>query len=117
MAKRTKPREGNKAASWRRHVRGQADGKVSIRAYCAANGLREYSFYWWRRELARRDAARPAEFVLVAVTQEMPAPALAGAVEIVLPGDRRVRVQGPVDRQMLADVLAVLTAREGDAPC
>ena len=36
-----------------------------------------------------------------------------GQIEIVLSGDRRIRIHGPVDRQMLADVLAVL----GASPC
>jgi hypothetical protein len=33
-----------------------------------------------------------------------------GQIEIALSGDRRIRLSGPVDRQMLADVLAVLEA-------
>ena len=33
-----------------------------------------------------------------------------GQIEIVLSGDRRVRVIGPVDRRALADVLALLEA-------
>jgi hypothetical protein len=36
----------------------------------------------------------------------------SGAIEIVLPQDRRVLVHGPVDRQVLADVLAVLSTVE-----
>ena len=104
---------------WRRHVQAQGRGGLSVRAYCTARGLREYSFYGWRRELARRDAAKPAAFVPVRVATEMPTPTPASQVEIVLPGEWRVRVVGPVDRQMLADVLSVLAAggREEGVAC
>jgi transposase-like protein len=81
---------------------------LSVAAYCRRHGLREYGFYWWRRELARRDAAAPAAFVPVQVMAERPAAEAEkqGAIEIVLPGDRRVRVTGAaVDRRMLRDVL------------
>jgi len=40
-----------------------------------------------------------------------------GRIEIVLPGHRRVRVMGSVDKGMLADVLAVLAAREAGVAC
>ena len=53
---------------WRRMVRGHARSGLSIRAYCAQRGVKEPAFYWWRAELARRDAV-PAlpTFVPVAV--------------------------------------------------
>jgi len=115
MARGSVARDVKKESMWRRHVESQGRGGLSVRAYCTARGLQEYSFYWWRRELGRRDMAKPAAFVPVTVAQERSVPALAGQVEIVLPGDRCVRVTGPVDRQMLADVLAVLAAEAG--PC
>jgi hypothetical protein len=85
-------------------VEGHPGSGLSIRAYCAQRGVREHGFYWWRSKLARRDADPPATFVPVTVTAETPLPTPVGRVEIVLPGDWRVRVSGPVDRQMLADV-------------
>jgi hypothetical protein len=117
MANGVALRDAKKEAMWRRHVRGQARGGLSVRAYCSAHGLQEYSFYWWRRELARREANPPAVFVPVTVAAETPAPASVGEMEIVLPGDRRVRVLGSVDKRMLADVLDVLAAREGGVAC
>jgi len=38
----------------------------------------------------------------------------SGRIEIILAGDQRVQVVGPVDRQALADVLAVLAGGPGD---
>lgn len=108
-------RDGKKESKWRQQVAGQAASGLSVQAYCRARGLSENSFYWWRRELQRREheqptAAAPA-FVPVRVTAdatEMPVAASAGVVDIMLPGERRLRVTGKVDRQQLADVLDVL---------
>lgn len=116
MAGGTAVRVSSKEAKWRRVVEGQPGSGLSIRVYCAQRGVREHGFYWWRRELARRDADPPAAFVPVTVMAEASSTP-AGRVEIVLPDGRRVRVSGPVDRQLLADVLAVLTTREGVATC
>jgi hypothetical protein len=123
MANGVAVRNRAKELRWRRQVAAQAAGGLSIRAFCRARGLSEQNFHWWRRELRRRDAEKtvPA-FVPVHVASEVPGrPRLAGTsslatpsmaplgtVEIVLPGDRRVRVTGKVDRQQLADVLGVL---------
>jgi hypothetical protein len=107
-------RDLNKEASWRRRLRAQAQSGLSVRAWCRQHDTRLSAFYWWRAQLARRDAAAPP-FVPVRVTPESAAGAPAGRIEIVLAGDRRVQVVGPVDRQALADVLAVLTAPAGAA--
>jgi len=95
--------------------------------------------FWWRRELARRDAEgrtrggrcnKTAALVPVHITHGPPAPSgppvtntfamlpedrSGGHVEIVLPHGRRVRVVGPVDRQALIDVLAALTFMETES--
>lgn len=120
MAKMAGARSRKKAAGWRKHIRTQAGSGLSIAGYCRRHGLREYGFYWWRRELARRDAEPPlhlATFVPVTVASQPPVPAGAGRIEIVLPGGRRVRVMGLVDKGMLADVLAVLAVREEGVAC
>src|SRR5665213_880126 len=116
MASGLSVRDRKKESFWRRHIRAQKEGGLSVAAYCRRHGLREYGFYWWRRELARRDAAVPAAFVPVHVMVERPAAASEeqGTIEILLPGDRRVRVMGPVvDRRMLADVLWAMHEEAG----
>lgn len=124
MASDLSVRDRKKESSWRRHLKAQREGGLSVAAYCRLGGLPEHGFYWWRRELARRDAAAPAAFVPVNVAAE-PAAALEqerGVLEIVLPGDRRVRVTGSaVDRRMLREVLwaleDALPGREEDRRC
>jgi hypothetical protein len=133
-----KVRDKGKEAFWRRTVRRQGQSGLSVRAFCQKQGVRETAFYRWRRELVRREAARPvaAAFVPVrraggpaasaageavgrparggetadAVSGHRAAPAPdAGRIEIILSGGGRVHVAPPVDRQALADVLAVLS--------
>lgn len=102
-------RSVGKESFWRRLVRGQASSGLSVRGWCRRHGQRESAFYWWRRELARRDAEQAA-FVPVQVGEEEKAGG-AGQIEIILGRQRRVRLSGQVDRRMLGDVLAVMEGR------
>jgi len=94
---------------WQGILRQQADSGVSVRQFCREHQLAESSFYFWRRELGRRgrEEGPAAAFVPVEVTPEAPARA-AGKIEIALPGGWRVRLDGTVDRTVLADVLAAV---------
>jgi transposase-like protein len=113
MAQGTAARDLKKEAIWRRHMKAQVGSGMSVGAYCRRHGLPGHGFYWWRRELSRRDAQQSPAFVPVTVAAQTPAGAGEGRIEIFLARDRRVRVTGTVDRQMLADVLSVLEDREG----
>ncbi|MCY2953540.1 MAG: IS66 family insertion sequence element accessory protein TnpB [Planctomycetota bacterium] len=96
---------------WRSVLRDFAGSGQSVRAFCASRGLSEPSFYSWRRTLAERDARSPAvatpvqtpAFVPIHVAEEN-----GERIEIVLRGDRRVRLCGPVDRAALAEIVAAL---------
>jgi transposase-like protein len=95
---------------WRRFVAQQAGSGLPVAAWCRQQGLVAATFHWWRRELARRDAQRAkAAFVAVQVQPDEPVQP-QGRIEIVLAGERRVRLCGPVDRRQLTEVLAVLEA-------
>lgn len=110
-------RDSKKGSFWREMVDGQSGSGMSVRAWCRRHALREPTFYWWRRQLAGRDGENSsAAFVPVRVTDNELA-AGAGRIEIVLADERRVHVIGPVDRQALTDVLAVLMkdVRAGEA--
>jgi hypothetical protein len=109
-------RDLKKESAWRRRLGQHADSGQSVRAWCREHRVTETAFYWWRRELARRDrqrqpsARRDASFVPVHVTD---GPAREGnpQIEIVLTDGRRIRIIGPVHGQTLADVLDVLERR------
>lgn len=119
MAK-SRARDLTKEAAWRRRLDRHADSGQSVRAWCRRHGVKEAGFHWWRRELARRDAeqaasvrrdakAQASSFVPVHVTDD-PARDDDPQIEIVLTDGRRVRVTGTVNREMLTEVLAVLTS-------
>ena len=112
-------RDRSKEDFWRRMFRQQAGSGLSVRDWCRRHSLSEPSFYWWRRRLVRTD--RPLhksgrretgtpQFVPVRVAADHAGAASSrlDCIEIILPGKQRVRVLGAVDRQALADVLAVV---------
>lgn len=106
-------RDLQKEAAWRRRLGQQAESNQSVRAWCRKHRVTETAFYWWRRELARRDAEdSAASFVPVHVTETL-AEEGDGQIEIVLTDRWRILLTGPVDGQALADVLDVLERR----PC
>lgn len=106
---------------WRRMICRQAESGLSIRSWCRSNRLAEPTFYWWRKELSRRDAARgdheaeQTKFIPLRVMEDESSTP-NGAIEIVLADQRRIRVLGRVDRQLLADVLCVLTSASSVEP-
>ncbi len=108
--RRGEARGASRESFWRQMMRRQAKSRLSIRSWCQRHGLAEATFYWWRKELSRRDAelAGGASFVRVRVVEDESPP--DSAIEIMLSGQQRVRVIGRVDRQSLADVLWVLTS-------
>jgi hypothetical protein len=56
-------RDRRREAQWRQWIARQRRSGLSIRAFCRQHQLRETAFYFWRGELARRQAEagpRPA---------------------------------------------------------
>ena len=120
-----KERDGRREARWRRIVREHERSGLGIREFCRRGKLTETAFYFWRHELQRRQAEQeqhrdadppaPPAFVPVQV-EEHSAAATVGRIEIELSDGRRIHVTAPVDRQALADVLAVLRFDDLTAP-
>jgi len=114
-------RDVKKEEFWRRMLRREAGSGLSVRAWCRKHHLQQSAFYWWRRELARRDteaaettsaqastqSPSSTAFVPVRLTEDGPAKN-DPVIEILLTNGRRVRLWGSVNRSMLAEVLAVL---------
>ncbi len=117
----------SKQEYWRQILARQQASGLSIQRFCRREHLAVATFYNWKRRLAEDDAGgvRAKPTVGFAPVRVVPEPAesepiermAGGTIEIVLGSNRRVRVAGAVDRAVLADVLAVLTAagerREG----
>jgi len=100
-----------------------------VRAFCERETLKESAFYFWRREIGRRDRrAMGGQTPTPAFVEVHAAPvAVVGPVEracrepverespleLILPGDRRLVIRAGCDVGLLSRVVAVLEAR----PC
>jgi hypothetical protein len=54
--RRRRERDAAKERTWRRLIDRQRRGRLSVREFCRAQALAESAFYFWRRELAKREA-------------------------------------------------------------
>jgi hypothetical protein len=122
---------------WEEVVRRWRESGQSVRDFCGAEGLRESAFHYWRTRLGQQKPStstiggrplRPSKqqsaaghnrpsFLPVRVLESTAVGPVAAeadrAVEIILERGCKVRVSAGFDRQVLAEVLAVLEAR----PC
>jgi hypothetical protein len=120
MSQRGPTRDVNKERIWRDAIsRWQRSGQT-IRGFCREHGLSEFSFYAWRRTIARRDeslacvTAVDREPVFVPVRLTPTATVAAVPLELVLSSGRIVRVSPGFDAATLQALLAIL---EEQPPC
>ncbi len=126
-------RDPKKESYWRERLSHQTRSGLTVRAYCEREALKESAFYFWRREIRRRDrqavGRQTPAFVEVraapmpaAVAAARPEPACPGPVEgverdspleLVFPDHRRLLIRAGCDATLLARVVAVLEGR----PC
>ena len=109
-------RDRGKERFWRQAVRRWRRSGLSVRAFCAAEGFSEPSFYAWRRELARRDQEAgdvAPTFVPLHVRADVDVEsgprdvAASPAIDLVLANGRRLCVPAGFDAAMLRLLLAV----------
>jgi transposase len=86
-----------------------------VRAFCSARGISQPSFYWWRREIQRRDLGRPQFLPVRVVAETATLESDGSAIEVVLGGGRCLRVRPGFDRATLVRLLDVLG--EGGMSC
>src|SRR5262245_51673326 len=98
---------------WRQVLARWKRSGLSVRAFCGAEGLNPMTFYWWRRELGRRDQAQPA-FLPVRVLAETAEPSTVG-IEVVLANGRAVAVSAAFDPP--TRVRVVETLERGGLSC
>jgi hypothetical protein len=109
MMRRMAFRNRKKESFWRRHVRAQTAGRESVRAYCRGHGIKEPAFYWWRRELIRRDAAQSATAFVPVVLQSQPAAGRLEGIALELRGGRVLRLPAIA----MGQVIELVRAMEG----
>ena len=76
---------------WRQVIARWKRSGLSVRAFCGAEGLNPMTFYWWRRELGRRDRPQPS-FLQVHVLAEATEPSTAGIEVATAPSRSRRRI-------------------------
>jgi hypothetical protein len=128
MAKRGgKRRDPAREKLWRRTIRDQQRSGLNVRAFCRREGLKDWTFRWWRQELARRDhrpstdprrdggggltEAAPIFLPVRVVDQEPVSLQAPPPIEIMLTTGPTVRVPCGFDPRTLGDVLSVLEGR------
>ena len=122
-----KRRDPAREQFWRRTVRRQQRSGLTIRDFCRREGLKDWTFRWWRQELERRDqkadsnqrvdpagtptVATPAFLPVQIVDLESVAPRPPALIEVMLPSGPTVRVPDGFDPRTLQAVLALLEGR------
>ena len=97
-------RDFGKEQFWRRTFRRWEQSGLRVAAFCGRERLAVCTFYWWRRKLSQRDRA-VSTFVPVEVIAEAEP---AAALEVHLPGHRRLFIRPGFDRDTLREVLRLL---------
>jgi hypothetical protein len=114
MEGQEKRRDVEKERYWRRVIGEAARSGVSIRRFCQQRKLRESQFYWWQRELEKRQRARAfkvtkgADQATFALVSEDGGDVASAGIELVLRDGRRLRISKGVDEQTLRTVVGVL---------
>jgi hypothetical protein len=116
-------RDAAKERTWRRLIGRQRKGRLSVREFCRAEALAESAFYFWRRELAKRDAETPTrpliekrrsrEFLPVVlqstgIENRAPSLPLRAEIEIEFPDATTLRVAHGASADTLRLILAAL---------
>ena len=97
---------GSRSEDWRAWLAAQSQSGVSVKQFCAQQGLTEQSFYYWRKRL---QTGAPMRFALVEAEPRR-APAEHIALELVLTTGERLRIGSGVDAMTLRQVLEALRA-------
>jgi hypothetical protein len=92
MSGRGPRRDPVKERFWRRVVRQQVAGRLSVREVCERRGLAESAFYAWRREIRRRDQQEGRD---TARAHRRQSTALAGTSGPAGPASKRGRPAQP----------------------
>jgi hypothetical protein len=112
MSHRGRERDATKERLWREAIRRWQQSGQTIRAFCREQRLKEGSFHFWRRTIARRDqsvaSATPSQHKPIFVPVRLTPAAAAVPLELVLGSGRVVRVSPGFDAATLHALLAAL---------
>ena len=105
------------ATRWRKLLEDQRVSGLPVSVFCRERGLPQSSLFAWRRKLTGGGGGQET-FKAVKVAEPAPPAALRrragdhggaeGAIELCLPGQRRLLVHRGFDRQLLLEVIGAL---------
>jgi hypothetical protein len=120
MAQVSAPTLSERGEYWLGHLRRWEAAGTTQAAYCRRHDLSAAAFRWWRRKFLREGRLTPRDgdaadrrrtsrpgFVEV-VASMSPAPEASGLYEIVLPNQRRLRLSGRFEADVVRTLLSVL---------
>jgi transposase-like protein len=87
-------------------VRQQGQSKLSVSAFCRERGVRDQSFYYWRKRLSEGEGVRFALVEAGASVANAHEP-----LELILSSGDRLRIAPGTDATTLRGVLSVLRER------
>jgi len=93
----------SKDDQWRDRIAEQERSGLSVKQFCKERGVSEYSFYTWRKRLAKKE---PVRFALV--NREAAGQEPATALELVLMSGERLRIGNGVNAATLRTVVESL---------
>jgi len=102
-ATRDAKKAGSRSEHWRNLIDQQAGSGQSVHVFCAARGLTEQSFYYWRKRLSKE---APVSFALVAANES--SRNQGSPLELDLGSGQRLRIPCGVDAATLRTILTVL---------
>jgi len=92
---------------WRQIIDGQRPSGLTVAAYCRDRGIKDSAFYAWKRRLrSPAKSNRSSAPVFVEVTP--PKTSAVGAIEICLPGERRLLARRGFDCELLIELIRTL---------
>lgn len=107
----------SKSDVWRQRIEAQRASGQSVRAWCQASGMREQSFYWWRRRLspplARTESAGTsfARVMLDRSSDEPPVARVAEPMRLRWRGERELILPASMPLAHVAELLTELEKR------
>lgn len=97
---------------WRERIAAcKASGKT-IAQWCRDAGIAVALYHWWKGEIQRRDRAQAVTPVFAEVRSAPVSFVPTSPLEVVLPGERLVRVHPGFDAETLSSVVRVLEGLE-----
>ena len=100
-------RNAEKETFWRKTMAEASGSGQSIRAFCQARGLKENRFYFWCREIKRRDAAASGRSGFVELVRAVE-PASGAGVSVHIGERVRILLERGFDASALKAVLGAL---------